>query len=67
LTARLLPAETAAGRRPHIRLRPGDAAALVQAMAGLGGASGADGLNPAGFDIDVSQQQFLTAPQYARG
>ena len=43
----------------------GDAAALVQAMAGVGGSGGADGLNAAGFDIDVSQQQFLTAPQYA--
>jgi hypothetical protein len=33
-------------------------------MAGLGGGSGAaDGLNAAGFDTNVSQQQFLTAPQ----
>jgi hypothetical protein len=38
----------------------------MQAMAGLGGGSGAaDRLNAAGFDIDVPQQQFLTAPQYA--
>jgi hypothetical protein len=38
----------------------------MQAMAGLGGGSGAsDGLNAAGFDTDVSPQQFLTAPQYA--
>jgi hypothetical protein len=34
-------------------------------MAAVGGASGADGLNAAGFDIDVSPQQFLTAPQHA--
>jgi hypothetical protein len=35
-------------------------------MAGLGGGSGAaDGLNAAGFGIDASQQQFLTAPQHA--
>jgi hypothetical protein len=41
-----------------------DAPGLVQATAGLGGGSGAaDGLNAAGFDIDVSPQQFLTAPQ----
>jgi hypothetical protein len=44
----------------------GDAAGLVQAMAAVGGGSGgAEGLNAAGFDIDVSQQQFLTTPQYA--
>jgi hypothetical protein len=44
----------------------GDAGALVQVMAGFGGGSGAaDGLNAAGFGADVSQQQFLTAPQHA--
>jgi hypothetical protein len=43
----------------------GDAAGLVQAMAGVGGSGAADGLNAPGFDIDVPQQQFLTAPQYA--
>jgi hypothetical protein len=38
----------------------------MQAMAGLGsGSDPADGLNAAGFDTDVSPQQFLTAPQYA--
>jgi len=29
------------------------------------GSGAADGLNAAGFDIDVSEQQLLTAPQYA--
>jgi hypothetical protein len=34
-------------------------------MAGVGGSGASDGLNAPGFDIDVSQPQFLTAPQYA--
>ena len=37
----------------------GDAAALVQAMAGCDAAAGAaDGLNAAGFGADASQQHF---------
>jgi hypothetical protein len=52
--------------RNRQHLKGGDAGAPMQAMAGLGGGSGAsDGLNAAGFDTDVSPQQFLTAPQYA--
>jgi hypothetical protein len=36
---------------------------LVQAMAGLGGGSGAvDGFNTSAFGADTSQQTFLTAP-----
>jgi hypothetical protein len=39
---------------------------LVQAMASLGGGSGAgDGLNVAALGTDTSQQPFLTAPQHA--
>ena len=43
----------------------GDAAALVQAMAGFGGGNGAaDGLNAGLLNADASQQQFLTTPQH---
>jgi hypothetical protein len=39
---------------------------LVQAMAGIGGSSGAaDGLNTAPLDADTSQQTFLTTAQHA--
>jgi len=39
---------------------------LAQAMAGLGGGSGApDGLNAGLVNADASQQPFLTTPQHA--
>jgi Calx-beta domain len=42
------------------------AAALVQAMAGFGGGSGAaDGLNTVPLGADTSQQPLLTTPQHA--
>src|SRR5205823_4789155 len=65
LTARLPSPETAAGCPSAYSSPPGRCCGLVQAMAAVGGASGADGLNAASFDIDASQQQFLTAPPYA--
>ena len=47
-------------------IAPDFSAQLAQAMAGLGGGSGAaDGLNTAPLGADTSQQQFLTAPQHA--
>jgi hypothetical protein len=39
---------------------------LVQAMAGLGGGSGAaDGLHTVALGTDTSQQPLLTTPQHA--
>jgi hypothetical protein len=38
---------------------------LVQAMAGLGGGGGADGLNAVPPSTDTSQQTLLTTPQHA--
>jgi hypothetical protein len=38
---------------------------LVQAMAGFGGGSGADGSNASFADADASQQSLLTPPQHA--
>jgi hypothetical protein len=44
----------------------GQAAQLVQAMAGFGGGSGAaDSLNTVPLGVDTSQQTLLTAPQHA--
>jgi hypothetical protein len=44
----------------------GQAAQLVQAMAGFGGGGGAaDSSNTAPLGADPSQQQFLATPQHA--
>jgi hypothetical protein len=44
----------------------GQAAQLVQAMAGFGGGGGAaEGLNTAALSADTSQQPLLTTPQHA--
>lgn len=43
----------------------GSTSQLVQAMAGFGGSSAADGLNAVPASADTSQQQFLTTPQHA--
>jgi hypothetical protein len=41
----------------------GSTSQLVQAMAGFGGGSAAQGLNTPPLNADASQQTFLTQPQ----
>jgi hypothetical protein len=42
----------------------GSTSQLVQAMAGFGGGSGADGSNAGFVNADASQQPLLTTPQH---